>query len=451
MFQGTIPTGVRSILLEVWRGFGDRDDLWVGCSGNMTIERMIQAEDPATRLHGCDVSVYTCALGWLLSGRPVPYRIREEYHEELGWLEPYLDDGAGTVATVMIGTRFFNDLGKTGPFFERMRRANHRHYPRLWEETKAKLEALPTRLASYYAGDVMQWLEEVVPAGATFASFPPFWHNGYAKMFEGLDRVFEWPAPAFPDLTDEVKTRLIEKAMDRPQWVLGLQQEHPHLVEHLRGRIQASVGSIPIWVYSSGVTSRLQLPVTKSKPFKAPKLGPAEELGDRMTVQPITLEELVGLRTMFMNRRIDPGPPRVSCAVLVDGKVIGAFGYREPKYDPNCAYLMTDFPIGWSRYARLSKLIVMAAISSDAQAAVERVFSRRMFTWATTAFTDNPTAAKYERGVPGVRRTNRTEVKGKPYRYQVNYDGPLGAWTAQEALVEWKRRHGRVLKEAGPE
>jgi len=68
-----------------------------------------------------------------------------------------------------------------------------------------------------------------------------------------------------------------------------------------------------------------------------------------------------------MTKSIKPSTPLLACAVSVDGTLIGAFGYLPPKYDPAEAYLMSDFPVGWSRYRRLSKLIVVAAMSSEAQ------------------------------------------------------------------------------------
>lgn len=457
MFQGSIPEGVRKLIAEVWRGWPAqaRAELWVGCSGNFTIERMISAEDrpadePAPRLHGNDVSVYSCALGWLLAGEPLPYRLKDEHRDQLGWLEEFLDDGPGTMATLMLCSRFLNDYGRPGAFFERMTDANRRAFPEMWAKTKAKLEDVPTRLASYRAMDVQDYLAQVVPADATFASFPPFWVNGYAKMFEGLDRVFHWPTPDFRWVDEAGKEQLVARATNREHWVLGMMREYEALRPHLRGVVRASVGSVPVWMYSSGVASRIVLPVNRSRPLLVPKIGRDEDLDfdGGMDLIPLDLQQFVGLRQQYMNVRIEPAPPRIMRAVTVGGKVIGAFGYRDPRFDPNCAYLLSDFAVSWSKYKRLSKLVVMAATSVEANRAIERDLRRRMFAWATTAFSDNPTAQKYERGVPGIRCTGRTRTKkGEAWPWQLQYGGPLGQWTLAEGLALWRKKHGHVMRE----
>jgi len=53
---------------------------------------------------------------------------------------------------------------------------------------------------------------------------------------------------------------------------------------------------------------------------------------------------------------------------------------------------MSDFPVSWSRYRRLSKLLVMAAISATL---LQRSLSRRITAWTTTTFSDNPNSSKY--------------------------------------------------------
>jgi hypothetical protein len=130
--------------------------------------------------------------------------------------------------------------------------------------------------------------------------------------------------------------------------------------------------------------------------------------------------------------------------VAVDGKLIGAFAFLPPKFDPATAYLMSDFPVSWSRYRRLAKLIVMAGMSREAQLLLQRSLSKRITGWSTTAFTDHPSSAKYGRGIPGVKLQKRTEPAADGHhRYQLQYGGPIGRWSCDEALAEWKRKHGK--------
>ena len=112
---------------------------------------------------------------------------------------------------------------------------------------------------------------------------------------------------------------------------------------------------------------------------------------------------------------------------------------------------MSDFPVSWTKYRRLAKLIVMAASTSEAQLLLQRSLSKRLTAWSTTAFTDRPNSAKYGRGIPGVKLQKRSEPGPKDggdgiHRYQLQYGGPLGTYDLAGALDLWKRKHGSDMK-----
>ncbi len=109
LFLGTIEPEVRAIVQEHVRDW-DVEDIYVGCSGAFTIERFLGPL--GHRMHGNDVAIYTSQLGKYLSGQPVDLALRPESADELAWLEPYLQDDADRVATMMLGTRFLQYVGK---------------------------------------------------------------------------------------------------------------------------------------------------------------------------------------------------------------------------------------------------------------------------------------------------------------------------------------------------
>lgn len=148
------------------------NDVYVGCSGAFTIERFLGPL--GHRMHGNDVSIYTCQLGKYLSGQFVDYTIRPESAEELAWLEPYMETDADRIATLMLGTRFLQFVGKSGAYFDRMLDGFQRQFPEMHAETKAKVEAVSVKLESFHVMDVRDWLRNVVPPEGAVASFPPF-------------------------------------------------------------------------------------------------------------------------------------------------------------------------------------------------------------------------------------------------------------------------------------
>ncbi|MFF0206418.1 putative antirestriction adenine methyltransferase [Streptomyces althioticus] len=451
MFHGSIPAPLRSIIYEhagTWPG----EDIYVGCSGNFTIERVLHARfGDQRRIHGNDIQAYSCALGWYLAGEPLDYTLREEYEESLGWLKPYLEDRTDLLATLMLGTRFLQYVGREGAYYERMMEATRDQWERMHDKTATKLRNLETRLGSFFAGDVRDYLDHEVPESAPVVMFPPFYSSDYQAQFAPIDAAFHWPEPSFDELTEDGKERIIEQVQDRPNWVLGLHIERPELRDKLAGVVQTANRGLPIYVYAASGPRRIVRPRQPVEPIPMPKISADEELGDRMTIHVLTGGQFAAIRSQFMSKTIKPGSPLIACGVAVDGKLIGAFAYLPPKFDPNTAYLMSDFPVSWTRYRRLAKLIVMAASTKEAQLLVQRSLSKRIDSWATTAFTDRPNSAKYGRGIPGVKLQKRTEATPKDpgdgiHRYQLQYGGPLGAYDLNEALTLWKTKHGKDLR-----
>jgi len=444
MFHGSIPEPLRAIIYEhagAWPG----TDIYVGCSGNFTIERVLHARFGAGRtVHGCDIQAYSCALGWWLAGQPLSFTLREDHEDALGWLSPYLDGATGTLATLMLGTRFLQWVGKDGPYFRRMLAATQDQWPTMHAKTVAKLEALTLRLGSFYAGDVREYLDTVVPDDAPVVMFPPFYAGDYTSQFASLDHVFAWPAPTYGELDEDAKEDIIARVAHRPSWMLGLHVERDEMREHLAGIVQTANRGLPIYVYAAAGPRRIVAPRQQTRPVLMQKLGPDDELGDRMALHILDGGQFAALRSQFMSKTILPGSPLLACAVSVDGHVIGAFAYKSlAAYSPTCGYLLSDFPVSWTRYRRLAKLVVMAGISREARLLVERSVSKRLTEWTTTAFSDNPNSAKYSRGIPGSRLLKRTEPGGDGiHRYQLQYGGPLGELTLPEALAYWKTKHG---------
>ncbi|MDQ8706815.1 hypothetical protein RCO28_30740 [Streptomyces sp. LHD-70] len=448
MFHGSIPADLRAIIHEHTASWaGQAEDIYVGCSGNFTIERVLH--DSGFRLHGCDVQLYSSAIGWYLAGQELPITLRAESTPQLDWLDSYMDGRAGTLAVVLLGSRFFQWLGRDDhPYYGRMLAAYRHQFPELHAKTVAKIEALPLALASYAAMDVNQWLAEQVPGDAPVVAFPPFFAGDYESQFAALDKHLQWPAPEYPTLDDAAKQTLVERITDRPHWVLGLHFDVEELGGHLRGQVQTANRGLPINVYSSVPRSRIVRPSQRLELVKAPRLVPGQCLGDRLAIAPLSMGQFATLRSQYMNHNIRPGTPTMALAVLVDGVVVGAFAFSTPKYDPHNVYLLSDFPVAPTSYGRLAKLVLYAALSKEAQFLAQRTMNTRLTRLNTTAFTQRPVSMKY-RGL--LHLNSRKESTDPAYRYQLDYGAELGRWSLAEGYGRWRDRHGQAEGLKGPE
>lgn len=119
------------------------------------------------------------------------------------------------------------------------------------------------------------------------------------------------------------------------------------------------------------------------------------------------------LRSRYLNPRIAPGAANLAVAVKDGaGRVLGVFAMAPSSFTPDEAYLLSDFAVAPTGYPRLSKLIVLAATSSEARLLCQRAFCRRRAV-STTAFSNNPVSMRYRGLLRLTKRAPRTRTAGR--------------------------------------
>ena len=450
MFHGSIPSDMRRILAELCLGH-QKEPAWIGCSGNFTIERLLWTLG-YRELAGNDVTLYSCVIGHFLAGRNPRLELREP--DQYEWLTAGLATPAGKVATVMLLSKMGYVISRKSRYHERMFKAFTARWPELVEKLAEKLGKVETRLVDFASADVVDWSMQIPQDTGTVIAFPPFYAGDYTSMFAKIDALFTWDSPTFVEMDEARKDLLLQRVMSCKRWILGLHGRRPELDANLIGMTQTTNRGIPIYIYSNVGRDAVRIVAPKQdlEPFNMPKLGENEEAGDRLSVVRLTGGQFATLRSQYMNANIKPGSPAVAYAVLLDQKVVGAIAFSrgenraamESYGIAPVAYMLSDFPIRPTRYPRLSKLVIMAALSHEIRHDLERAFSSRVNGVLTTAFTDRPVSMKY-RGVLELR--GRKENKPEPgsahghQRWMLNYAAKAGAWSLADALSIWKKKH----------
>lgn len=417
-------------------------DIYVGCSGNFTVERAISGTcGDRFRLHGCDVTIYSSAIGCYFSGNPLPLSLNPEMAEEYGWLADYLTTPEDALATVKLLSAMGGAIDGKNAYWVRVRNAYLRDWADLHAKNVKRIVETPFRLATYRNGDVIEWMADL-PRDTGFISYPPFYAKDYEGMYKKLEKVLVWDEPAdYKPIDDARRLEFCRMAMEFDHWILGLKERVEEFEPFLKGMTQTTNRGVPIYLYSNGGPTRIVSPKQELALIGVPRLGPGEELGANLTIVQMTHAQFATLRSKYMNENIAPGSASVTCGVLVDGVLVGVFAFSTSPTLSNwdtylegpTTYLLSDFPVAPTDYPRLSKLIVYAALSKEAKHLVERYSNRRTRSLATTARTEKPVSMKY-RGV--LNLLNRKEG-------MLNYGGLMGEWTAQEGYEIWRKKHGK--------
>lgn len=463
MFRGSIPADMQRILAETTRGWGGQGrPLYIGCSGNLTIERTIYKQ--GWQLHGNDVLMYTSAMGGFWSGKPLDFRLSARAAEEFPHVMAYEETDLDRLATMMLLSRMVETVGKTNRYYARLRQANVDQWDRMHAATKARLEAVDMRLASFTPEDVFTWIDRV-PKDAPVVMYPPFVgaDTAFQKDFAKLESMFDWPGkPTFGELKQEHLSALYEKIMDRPLWLMGINVRLPQIENYRRAVTQTTNRGVPIHVYSSNAPARIVVPRQVTQQFRAPHLKAGERLGENISLAVLTEAQFSALRSKYMNPHIRPGASSLACAVLVDGILVGVFAFSfaptpanwDGHLDGPHAYLLSDFPVSGTSYKHLAKLVLYASLSTEAKALAERYARRRWRAYTTTAYAKNPVSMKY-RGVLKLlkRQENHALEQGwardidssdayYSQRYQLQYGAEMGQWSLAEGFEIWKQKSG---------
>lgn len=385
-------------------------------------------------------------MGAYFAGKPVELSLREESREEFGdeieWVDEYMSTDVDRLATMMLGTRFLDYIGKTGRYYSRMLDGTRRQFPEMHAKTVEKIQAIDWQIDSFHPEDVRDYLRDTVPADGAVIAFPPFDVGGYEAMWKSLDTHFEWPEPEYDVLDDDGITETLELIKDREHWIFASNHRHEEWEDQLVGVVQTAARRRPNYVYASTKRTRIVRPTEKFEPVLNPRMRKGDVMGDRIALAPLTLHQFNSIRAQYLNPKIRTSAPMASWAVLSDERVLGAFAVSPGKYAPDEVYMMSDFAVDGSDYKRLSKLIVMAAVSEEAQHLYQNVTSKRVRALSTTAFTKNPVSMKY-RGILDLMK--RAESKDPEWDFELMYGSTVGRWTLAEALETWKRKWGDTV------
>lgn len=429
-FVGAINTDLRAILNEMVQDWRDIPAVYVGCSGNFTVERILNKAG-VKEIHGNDVSLYSCYLGSCLIGKPMEIEVVEG---EFAWIKPYMIPGAPTVAAILLLGEILKFTGRTEPYHLRMVNAYMKDFQNLHQKTVEKLEkALEgIRLTTYYPGDVMDHLINA-PENCVFISFPPTYKGGYEKLYLKLDQVFTWDNPEY-QVFDELQFELFTKfLMEKGNWVTLRDHQVPEMEPFLRSKVQTGARSKPVYIYTNMVNSRLIMPRMKVEQIKMERFGPDDVITSEtnLTLCSFTEGQMNLLRSEYLNAKIVPGKAAFYLGIIADGKLIGAIGFSPNPYLYGTGYIMSDFPIRPTRYKRMSKLILHVALSKEVRAICEQKFMMATHHLLTTAFTEKAVSMKY-RGLFEI--ANKKEG-------MINYRAPAGKWTLREGLEKWLQKH----------
>lgn len=436
MFVGSLPKYALDYLVtNVARQMAGHR-LVVGCSGNFTIERAVAHAQPDIQgIYSNDVSLYSCTLGWWLTGdRDHEITMRDEAPI---WMRREWRPGATAVACLDVMLEALQYEAQKNSHQARMWDAYRLHFGEMVDARQRSLADWTKPLTGFWAGDVAEHFRQHDDDKSVFVCFAPTYVGGYERQYKRLDALFDWPRPEYQKFDKKRAAALFGWMQDRRYAWFG-----DCKIDGLQPAMLFRRGGMKtIYLY----TNLEHTPgyISPTRPQHAPILRLANaqtRLCPSTNVQLIQIltSELCTYKDMFLSKKIDHKPGQWALAVVADGEVVGfvEYAYKQEYGQQDSIYLNSDFPVSGTVYPRLSKLIAMMAVCGDARRFLERRREMKQRELRTTAFTDKPISMKY-RGVLEVEK--RGEHDGRKY---INYVGTFNDESAGEVYMKWLKKHG---------
>jgi hypothetical protein len=455
MFKGVIHANARAILPEFIKKMPKR--VVNICSGNFTLETTLRLNGFNGRLEGCDISLYTSALGNYFAGQDMTLEFSKDVPEELIGLAKFLKDPCGKAAVVAVCLDLTEHAPRKNPFQQRMWNAAAKQIEKLVEKTMVRLKEKKAivQLDEFHSRDGVQVIVELNKGDTLVMSSPPTYEKGYEKLYATLMSWFRWDAPSYTDIGPREAFAKLIKA-ECPSFMLFTEDRDPAVEAVLKMSPKAQAARGPnknVYLYSTlDVSPKLvRRKVECAEEPAWPRLKDVDTITEKakVTFHRVNFKEANYFRQVYSSVIPAQASAQYCYVFAIDGKVFGQVMLSIATYDPKFngqsiageyLYMMSDLPVSSEKHPRLAKLVLACTLAKEFQQELEHRTTQKVNWIFTTAFSPNPVSMKY-RGVYEFHSRKEKDANGN---YSINYVGQCGQKTMRQLFMEWFQKHYTV-------
>lgn len=446
-FIGAISTPMRKIVSEYAAEI--TLPVLLPCAGNFTMGACLRSGGYMGHISGCDITLYTSALGAYLAGDTLVVRERDDCPEHLrGLLDNTSPERLAASLSIMLDLHMVWKCQNA--WHRRVLHQYRASWPELIDKTLARLEAYRAHMTQgggfrYYAMDAMEYLDSQDNDHAVLIYPPTYGTKGYLNLEKIFAASLEWRTPEYSEL-DFQEPSFYEKIASFRQWLVILEERVPELEKILGAPVALLKKNdrVAQYVYARHskhcIVKRYYLPSLSPGAIfpSSQRLTGDEEPG----IARLSVPQATRLNELFMSSRVDYCQLNgISLGLCLNGKIIGKADFQNSKFnwkmpdDGRQIYQLSDLAVP-SAEPRLSKLVLLLIQSHEVKKLIDEYF-KSDFRWTcTTAFCRGPVSMKYR----GVYKLHK-RLPGKDGTYRLNYFAPLGQWSIREALEIWLKKY----------
>lgn len=420
------------------------------CAGNFTIGAALRAGHYNMHIIGCDITLYTTALGYYLANEKMEVAIKEDCPE---YLRPFIDLSSSARFAASIALMLdLRQVWKNKNFWhERVLQNTKEQFPALMKKTLAKLEQYHAEFNkgdgfSYYAMDAVEFLDSMDKENAVFIAPPTFGSRDYINQEKMLAASFSWNAPKFQEISFK-DVEIYEKITRFKNWMIIMERPLPE-IEKLLGNPVAVVhkGRNSI-TYAYGEMKKRIVTRAYLNSVSPGRIFPGSQKitgNEKVSIRIIEKKQSIRMNELFMSSRVDYflADVALSLALCLDGMIIGKLDYNLTTHlwalpeKGLQIYQRSDLAVP-SEEKRLAKLVLLLSQTKEVKKLVDDKLKDDFQFIVTTAFSKNPVSMKY-RGVYDLHKRIDDKESGG---FRLNYYSQMGLYTLEEAFELWLKKY----------
>lgn len=443
MFLGTTPSIISQyIQKQIKRTEPNRT--FVPFAGNFVIEQLSAIVYPDAEIHSTDVSLYSRLLGFGLSGQECEATIKDEILEDFPVFAKHKSP-----MNLAIACLFFEDVGDCYlkpdiRYYQNKLRDARTNQEEYYKQISDKLNKFKTALDNsefhFYGCDACEILPKVMDGDFVFYD-PPFWEEGYEKMFKGLEHCMNFENPDYTLITEELKDEQLAELRDSGANVMfrtlnPLDNIPEGYKEVYRYQYKYHL-SYCLYSTKKEETFVSRFTALREKQKKYAVISEEDVITADSDIHIEKVESKVANHYRLMwTKKAEMKSCSYNYLVFIDKKLIGLFCLRSGlNFGTDLATIFADISAPTSNYPRLSKLILYLVCTEEVLTDFnnETMWEHEGFT--TAVYTNHPVSMKYRKQFELAERSEQDEGRTKYKLIYQNRDRILP--TCQDGLEAW--------------
>lgn len=447
-FLGSIAGDLRKVIAK----YADEIScpVLLPCAGNFTIGAALRAGHYNGHIIGCDITLYTSALGYYLANKKMEVTIKEDCPE---YLRSFIDLSSSAHLAASIALMLdLRQVWKNKNFWhERVLQNTKEQFPFLMEKTLAKLEQYHAEFNKgdgffYYAMDAVDFLDSMDKESAVFIAPPTFGSRDYINQEKMLAVAFSWNSPKFKEISFK-DVAIYEKIMRFRNWMIIMERPLPEIEKMLGDPVAVVHKGRNSITYAYGqmkkkiVTRAYLNSVSPGRIFPGYQKVTGKE---KVSIRIIEKKQSIRMNELFMSSRVDYflADVALSLALCLDGMIIGKLDYNLTTHAwalPESGlqvYQRSDLAVP-SVEKRLAKLVLLLSQTKEVKSLIDEKLKDGFRFIVTTAFSKNPVSMKY-RGIYDLHKRIDDKESGG---YRLNYFAQMGLYSLEEAFALWLKKY----------